>query len=268
MTPTSGFLLLDKPAGITSHDAVDRIRRILGCAGRKARSACRVGHAGTLDPFATGLLIIGIGKATKQLQEIVGLDKTYEAVARLGATSTTDDLEGEIAEMAIGNRLTSNGRSNASLTESPLDSARGRLQPRVESRLIPTLSDLERTIDSFRGAYAQTAPAFSAKKVGGNKLYELARKGKIDTVERPIKEVTIHELVMTKYEWPDLAFRVSCSSGTYVRALARDIGEKLGCGAYLTALRRTSIGPYRVDNAVRLEGLDNNTVNEKMIGPS
>jgi tRNA pseudouridine55 synthase len=238
MPPPSGFLLIDKPAGMTSHDVVDAVRRILGCMGRKGRSVCKVGHAGTLDPFATGLLIIGIGDATKRLQEIVGLDKTYDAVARLGARSTTDDLEGEMSDWrsAIGSGPVSNHQF-------PITNP-------------PDIHQIENALNAFRGGYTQQAPAFSAKKIGGKKLYELARKGKIDTVERPVKDVKIHELVVTKYAWPDLAFRVSCSSGTYVRALARDIGEKLGCGAYLTELRRTSIGTFRVEDAVGLnEGM-------------
>jgi len=128
----------------------------------------------------------------------------------------------------------------------------------------PNIQTIERDLDAFRGGYRQTAPAFSAKKVGGKKLYELARKGQTDRVERPVKDVKIRELVMTNYAWPELAFRVSCSSGTYVRALARDIGERLGCGAYLTALRRISIGPYRVENAVPTEELNREKIEQSL----
>ncbi len=225
--------------------------------GRKGRSACKVGHAGTLDPFATGLLIIGIGDATKRLQEIVGLDKTYEAVARLGARSTTDDLEGIIAvteglELPMGREA---GSWKLEAEDPRAQCSASSFQLPASPFHTPTIHDIENALNAFRGGYTQQAPAFSAKKIGGKKLYELARKGKIDTVERPVKDVKIHELVITRYEWPDLAFRVSCSSGTYVRALARDIGEKLGCGAYLTELRRTSIGPYRVLDAVALNDL-------------
>jgi tRNA pseudouridine55 synthase len=248
-TQPSGFLLLDKPAGMTSHDVVDAVRRVLGCKGRKARSACKVGHAGTLDPFATGLLIIGIGKATKRLNEILGLDKTYEAVARLGATSTTDDLEGEKEEFRISN------------LESEIQNSKFK----ILNSCTPDQDQIEVALDRFRGGYAQLAPAFSAKKVGGKKLYELARKGEIETVERPVKNVRIDELIAIRYEWPDLAFNVSCSSGTYVRALARDIGEALGCGAYLTALRRTRIGPYRVEDAIKLEDLNVNLISKSII---
>jgi tRNA pseudouridine55 synthase len=215
----SNLLFIDKPSGITSHDVVDRVRRMKGTR--------RVGHAGTLDPFATGLLIVGVGPGTKELTALVGLDKTYEAVARLGATSSTDDPEGVIVEAPLGARC---------------------IVPR-------TRNEIERIFNSFRGGYEQTAPAFSAKKIGGKKLYELARRGNMDGIVLPKKFVTMTELVILDYTWPLLRFRVSCSSGTYIRALARDIGNALGCGAYLTELRRTRIGEFRIDDAVRLEVL-------------
>lgn len=212
---TDRILLVEKPAGMTSHDVVDRVRRIF-----KTRA---VGHAGTLDPFATGLLILGVGKATKELSTYVGLDKTYVATARLGFTSTTDDPEGVIAP--------------------------------THYALLPTSLDIERALNSFLGTHEQTTPLYSAKKVGGKKMYELARKGLGDTVERPKKLVTIYALRPTHYAWPDLTFEVSCSSGTYIRALARDLGEKLGTGAYLTALRRTKIGTYDIADAKSLDSL-------------
>lgn len=211
------LLLIDKPAGITSHDVVDRVRRIF-----KTR---RVGHAGTLDPFATGLLILGINKATKQLTALVGLDKTYVATARLGATSTTQDPEGAITEN--------------------LEAGSSKL----------AMEQIEEALAAFSGGYLQTAPIYSAKKVNGQKLYELARKGEGADVVLPQKQVTISELVVLDYSWPNLTFQVSCSSGTYIRALAHDIGQKLGCGAYLTALRRTRIGSYSIDQAKTLEQL-------------
>jgi tRNA pseudouridine55 synthase len=211
------ILLIDKPAGMTSHDVVDRVRRIF-----KTR---RVGHAGTLDPFATGLLIVGVGDATKILQTYVGLDKTYEATAQLGATSTTYDPEGAINE-------------------------RGTMSDEQ-----PAIQEIERVFDRFRGGYDQKAPLHSAKKIGGRKLYELARRGEADESMRPTKYVEIHELTILGYEWPVLKFRLRCSSGTYVRSLADDIGRELGCGAYLTALRRTAIGSYRIEDATRLENL-------------
>jgi tRNA pseudouridine55 synthase len=210
------LLLIDKPAGITSHDVVDRVRKIF-----KTR---RVGHAGTLDPFATGLLIVGVGLATKKLTALVGLEKTYEATARLGATSTTFDPEGEITET-----------------------------PNVHEA---SLEDIERALDRFRGGYEQKAPLHSAKKIGGKKLYDLARKGTATEDMRPSKQVTISELIVTRYAWPELDFRVTSSSGTYIRSLADDIGRELGSGAYLTALRRTRIGAYSIEDAVTLDALD------------
>lgn len=209
------LLLIDKPAGWTSHDVVAKLRGVFHIK--------RIGHAGTLDPFATGLLIVGVGSATKQLTALVGTDKTYLATARLGATSTTDDTEGTVTETGA----------------SPID------RKIVETELM-----------GFLGTHEQIAPIFSAKKVGGKKMYELARKGLAHTVETPKKMVTIHSIKLLSYAWPELVFEVSCSSGTYIRALARDIGQKLGYGAYLTALRRTRVGEYRIEDAVTLDQLE------------
>lgn len=209
------LLLIDKPAGMTSHDVVDRVRKIFNTR--------RVGHAGTLDPFATGLLMVGVGAATKELTALVGLEKAYEATARLGATSSTFDPEGEITESSV--------------------------------TTTPTREDIEHALDAFRGGYEQRAPLHSAKKIGGKKLYDLARQGTATEDMRPRKQVVISELVITTYAWPSLEFRVTVSSGTYIRSLADDIGEKLGCGAYLTALRRTRIGTFDIKSAVTLEEL-------------
>lgn len=211
----NGLVLIDKPTDMTSHDVVNIARR--------AFHTRKVGHAGTLDPFATGLLILGINKGTKKLTSLVGLDKCYEAEMLLGISSTTDDIEGEKTEAAI----------------TP----------------IPTREELDVVLDCFRGGYAQTAPFFSAKKINGKKLYELARKGKTEGVERPVKEVKIYKLTIEEYAFPKLRFSVHCSSGTYIRAIARDIGEALGGGGYLTALRRTSIGDYHVQNAMTIDAL-------------
>ena len=211
------LLLIDKPAGMTSHDVVNRIRRIFNTR--------RVGHAGTLDPFATGLLILGVGTATKQLTALVGLDKVYEATARLGATSDTFDTEGVITETSTLTYTT------------------------------PTPDDIERALAAFRGEFDQKAPLFSAKKLKGQKLYDLARKGLATEDMRPVKRVTIFALECIDYTWPKLRFRVHCSSGTYIRSLADDIGRTLGCGAYLTGLRRLSIGPHSLENAKNLEAL-------------
>lgn len=208
----SKILLIDKPAGITSHDVVDRVRRIYNTK--------KVGHAGTLDPFATGLLIVAVGKATKELLNYVGLDKTYEATARLGATSDTYDLTGALV-------------------------------PRPTSH-VPRQDEVEEALQSFLGGYTQKAPAYSAKKVNGKKLYELARRGEDVEHLRPTKQVDISDIQLLDFNWPDVKFRVSCSSGTYIRSLAHDFGEKLGCGAYLTELRRTKVGEYRVEDAKKV----------------
>lgn len=202
----SGFLLVDKLTGPTSHDIVDVVRRVLRLR--------KVGHAGTLDPFASGLLIIAVGKATKEISKFVGLDKTYEAAIRLGATSDTMDRTGVIEPMACG-----------VVGEAAIDGI----------------------LERFRGEQMQTPPMYSAKKVGGKKLYELAREGK--EIERKPVKIVVHELELLSYDWPYLKIRTRVSSGTYIRALAHDIGQALGCGAYLEELRRTAIGSYGVEAA-------------------
>ncbi len=225
-----GIILIDKPIGVTSHDVVDDIRTLA-----KTR---RVGHAGTLDPFASGLLILGINKGTKMLPDLVGLDKTYEAVARLGVTSTTDDPEGTLTF----NVMRADG-------------------------VRPGLEEIESILTRFRGSYEQTAPAFSAKRIGGKKLYEMARRGGVGGIELPKKLVTISELEILDYTWPDLTFSVTCSSGTYIRALARDIGNALTCGAYLSDLRRTVIGPYEIEDATTLEMLSPDDLDSHLLHP-
>lgn len=220
------ILLIDKPAGMTSHDVVDRVRTVF-----KTR---QVGHAGTLDPFATGLLILGIGKATKTLKDYVGLDKTYEATARLGATSDTYDPEGVITKSA-------------------------------ECR-VPSTEEVESVLEKFRGGYAQKAPIHSAKKIAGQKLYDLARRGEATEEMRPTKLVDVSSLDILHYEFPILTFTVTCSSGTYIRSLADDIGRELGCGAYLTALRRTAIGPHRIEDALSIPLLTKGELGE--VSPS
>ena len=210
-----GLLLIDKPVDWTSHDVVAKLRGIL-----KIRA---IGHAGTLDPFATGLLVIGVGKGTKQLTALVGVDKEYEAVIRLGATSDTFDKEGVIT-------------------------------PR-NSEIQPTEKDIEAALDKFRGGYEQPAPLHSAKKIGGKKLYDLARAGKATEDMRPKKNVKIDEITVMNYSWPDLSIRVKCGSGTYIRSLADDIGRELGVGGYCLELRRTKVGEFDVKDALVLEGL-------------
>jgi tRNA pseudouridine55 synthase len=214
---TSGFLLIDKPVGPTSHDIVDKVRRALHTR--------KVGHAGTLDPFASGLLILAVGAMTKQLSNFVGLDKAYEATMHLGASSDTMDRTGKIEQKAC-----------AVISEELFLKA----------------------LEKFRGEIDQTPPMFSAKKIGGKKLYELAREGK--EVERKPVRVTIHELELVSFSWPTAVIRTRVSSGTYIRALADDLGKALGCGAYLEELRRTKIGTFSVGNAVRPEDVTADTL--------
>lgn len=228
------LLLIDKPAGITSHDVVDRVRKIFHTRA--------VGHAGTLDPFATGLLILGVNKATKQLTALVGLDKTYIATAKLGFTSTTDDPEGTITEY-VGAQFIAPGQQNGPSSDLGV------------MNHAPTRAEIETALHSFLGISEQITPLYSAKKVGGKKMYELARKGLGDTVERPKKIITIHDIKLLSLNGDEVTFEVSCGSGTYIRAIARDLGEKLGCGAYLTALRRTKIGDKNIEDAKTLEEL-------------
>jgi tRNA pseudouridine55 synthase len=210
-----GFLLIDKPAGLTSHDAVNRIRELTG--------EQRVGHAGTLDPFATGLLIVGVGRnATKLLGDLTtGTMKTYEAVLRLGATSETDDPEGPIFE-------------------------REESTPLRKADILPV-------IRQFQGKHQQTPPALSAVKVGGVPAFRRVRRG--EAVQLEPRSVEIHSLSVMKYAWPELRIEVTCGAGTYIRVLARDIGEGLGCGAYLIGLRRTAIGSWSIRQAVPLVDL-------------
>ena len=222
----NGLLVLDKPTGMTSHDVVRIIRRTLGTR--------KVGHAGTLDPMASGVLVLGIGRATRLLTYLVGVDKTYEATMRLGASTNTDDADGEVVSTA----------SAAELAE-------------VTSEMITGVAN------TFVGHIQQKPCAVSAIKVNGQRAYARVRSGA--EVDLPARPVTIHELSIQHLEKSVLGFlvdvRVGCSSGTYVRALARDIGAELGIGGHLVALRRTRVGPFSVDNSVPL---DSNTSREEL----
>lgn len=215
-----GVLLIDKPSGITSHDVVDRVRHVFKMK--------RVGHAGTLDPNATGLLVILVGKATKLSQHLMGLDKTYEGVMTFGVATDTQDVEGEV----------------------------------VEEHPVPELSeeDLSAKLQEFVGDQYQTPPMFSAKKQDGVPLYKLARKGK--SVEREPRLVHVGKLSLDNWNSPDLEFTLKCSKGTYVRTLAHDIGQSLGCGAYLKELRRTDIEQFHIEDSIELESFEELTREE------
>jgi tRNA pseudouridine55 synthase len=211
----SGFLLVDKPEGMTSHDVVDYLRRITKIK--------KIGHAGTLDPIATGLLILGIGReATKKLSEFQKLDKEYIAKIKLGSKSDTFDKEGKIEE--------------------------------IKFEKIPTKEEIEEVLKSFCGEILQTPPPYSAKKIKGKKAYELARKG-MKTELSPVK-VKIYQIEILNYSFPYLEIKVSCSSGTYIRSLANDIGEKLKAGGLIEELRRTKIGNFKVENAQKLSQIN------------
>lgn len=217
---TDGILLIDKPAGWTSFDVCakirGRIRQEYRARGEKpTKRQLRVGHAGTLDPFATGLLVILLGDATKKAGEFSKLDKWYDATVTLGATSSTGDTEGEIT---------------------------------LVSDVVPTLEQIETTVAQFRGEITQRPPIFSAIKINGRRAYDLARQGK--EVEIPERTISIHSLEVLDYTYPELRVRVHVSSGTYIRSLAVDIGHALGTGAYCSQLRRTHIADWCVDDAV------------------
>ena len=223
----NGLLLIDKQAGWTSHDVVAKLRGILQIRA--------IGHAGTLDPFATGLLVLGVGKGTKRLTGLVGVDKEYEATIRLGATSDTFDRDGIVTPHVGADQCVGPGEG-------------GHVGP-------PLRDEIEKALDKFRGGYEQLAPLHSAKKIGGKRLYDLARAGKATEEMRPKKQVTVEPLTIEQYTWPDLKIHVKCGSGTYIRSLADDIGRALGVGGYCVELRRTRVGDYSVEQALKLDGL-------------
>ena len=209
----NGILLLDKPSGMTSHDAVQQIR--------KMTRQRRVGHTGTLDPLATGLLVICIGNATKVARFISEMDKTYQAQVCLGRSSETFDSEGVTEEQSAA-EVPEFGRA-----------------------------ELEEVLSEFTGLISQKVPAYSAVRVDGKRLYKLARGGV--AVETPEREIEIKDIKLRSYDLPYLELEVTCSKGTYVRSLAHEIGSRLGCGGYLSQLRRTQVGELTLDRALTLE---------------
>lgn len=228
MIPPSmkGFILIDKPEGITSFDVVARLRRLTG--------EKRIGHAGTLDPFATGLLLVAVSReCTRELQKFVGLDKHYEATFVLGANSTTDDIKGEISESV----------STEHFTKEQIESA----------------------LKTFTGEIQQVPPTYAAIKVQGKKLYELARAGTPTLVEP--RNVTIYSIDLeTKPEdLSQIRVKIHCSSGTYIRSIARDLGNLLGVGGYVSKLRRTSIGPFKIEEAYTFDQLDPSNIENHLI---
>jgi tRNA pseudouridine55 synthase len=211
--PVSGLVVVDKPGGLTSHDVVARVRRLAGTR--------KVGHAGTLDPMATGVLLVGVNRATRLLGHLMLTEKAYDATIRLGETTTTDDAEGQVVET----------RPVDALTEAVVRS----------------------TAAGFVGDIEQVPTAVSAIKVDGKRAYQRVREG--EEVELAARPVVVHDLTVHAVRLPDVEVSVRCSSGTYVRAIARDLGRELGVGGHLTALRRTAVGPFDLAEARTLDQL-------------
>ena len=217
-----GILLVDKPQGWTSHDVVAKVRSVLKQSGVNKP---KVGHTGTLDPLATGLLVLVVGSYTKRAQEFTKLDKTYEVTMKLGATSTTGDSEGTISSYSTLSR-----KIRTAITE----------------------AEVKKVLRSFVGEIDQVPPVFSAIKVGGQRAYKLASK----EVKLESRQVKIYEITDVEYAHPEVKFTAKVSSGTYIRSLVEDIGAKLGTGAYMSALKRTTVGKYSLKEAASIESLD------------
>lgn len=218
----NGIINLDKPPGISSAAAVNRVQRLLP-------RGTKIGHAGTLDPFATGVLLLLIGKATKLCEELMDESKQYEATIKFGATTPTDDPES---------------------AESPYINPAPR----------PDRATIEAIIPRFTGAIAQRPPAFSAMKIAGRRAYQLARKG--ETVELQPRIVHVHNIELLDYHWPHLKLRIDCGRGTYIRAIARDLGEALQVGGHLTELRRTRVGRFDIATCADLSRLNHTNISE------
>lgn len=235
-----GYILVDKPKGWTSFDVVAKIRGMVraanrdtmaegGSNGQQLPKRVKVGHTGTLDPMATGLLVILVGAYTKRATELTKLDKTYEVTMKLGVVSTTADEEGEKTHT---------------------------------SDLQPSQAEIEASLQKFSGNIMQTPPAFSAMKVDGKRAYELARAGK--EVKLEARPVTIHSTVFTGYAYPCVRFTSHVSSGTYIRSLVEDLGNELGTGAYMSDLRRTEVGLFSIENALQISELNKDNISQKI----
>ncbi len=206
-----GFLVVDKPLGISSRNAVDRVQAAL-------TKDVRVGHTGTLDPLATGVLVLALGQATRLTDYVQRQTKEYRATVRFGATSATDDAEGPLTQV---------------------------------DGVLPTREQVGAALGRFIGTIEQTPPSFSAAHVDGQRAYRIARKGKV--VDLKPKSVRIDRIDVLNFEVADLELDIQCGKGTYIRSIARDLGRTLGCGAYLTGLRRTRVGPFRAEDALTID---------------
>lgn len=222
-----GFLNLNKPLKMTSAHALNRVKRQLP-------RGTKIGHAGTLDPLAQGVLVAMLGRCTKLCERVMGQPKQYEAIIRLGATSATDDAEGPITPVA-------------------------------HDVVEPTAEQIDLALARFVGTIEQMPPAFSALKIGGKRACDRVRAG--EAVELKPRSIRIDSIVRLGYAWPDLTIRVDCGRGTYVRSLARDIGSALGTGGYLAGLVRTGVGRFRIEDAVNLETLAADGVERFLIPP-
>lgn len=233
-TPTpAGYLVLDKPLGKTSMQACAAIRARLRNAGAPKR--IKVGHGGTLDPLATGVLVILVGKATKLQDSVMSGEKRYLAEVDLASTSITDDREGPIEPAEIG--------------------------------AVPTRGDVERACARFVGTIMQRPPAYSAMKIDGRRAYKLARESARTDADIPVLEprpVTIHSIELTGFGWPIATLDIACAKGTYIRSLARDLGTALGTGGMLHSLRRTRVGTFTIDQSTTLDELPNDLTQEHL----
>jgi tRNA pseudouridine55 synthase len=207
-----GWLVVDKPKGITSRGALNRIQRWFP-------RGTKIGHTGTLDPLATGVLVVAIGSATKRAEQVQAMPKAYRATVRLGCTSDTDDADGTVVETAVG--------------------------------AIPSEADIRSALPRFLGTIQQLPPKFSALKLEGQRAYDLARKGQ--AVELQPRAVTVYSIELTNYAWPRAELVIECGKGTYIRSIARDLGEMLGVGGMIEELRRTKVGPFAVEQGVGVE---------------
>jgi tRNA pseudouridine55 synthase len=227
----NGILLIDKPKGWTSFDVVNKVRRIIEQSGLNQTGKKRfpVGHTGTLDPLATGLLVLLLGDYTKRAPELSKFDKTYEVTMRLGITSTTGDEEGEKTTI---------------------------------SDIRPIREELETVMKAFEGEIEQVPPIYSAVKVNGQRAYKLARKGQAVKLEP--RKVKVYSVQLTDYNYPEVKFTAQVSSGTYIRSLVEDIGQKLSSGAYMSDLRRTAVGTFLLQDAFAIEQVGPETIHKNM----
>ena len=226
----NGILIIDKEEGPTSHDIVAQIRRLIKGI---SNSKIKVGHTGTLDPFATGVLLIAIGTATRLIEYSHDLPKTYLATINLGSVSDTDDKTGQITPM--------------------------------DKNLKPAPEEVNKAVSSFVGTINQMPPAYAAIKVAGKKLYEYARENKAVKVQP--RKITIHNINIINYNYPEIELEITCSTGTYIRSLARDIGEKLKTGAYVSKLKRTAIGKFDISNSIKLNNLSPENLKNSLLTP-